>query len=117
MKTSEKLEIILRGEFTSTRVSIEGTQIPLYRSGKGELCKTYEYFDVLWPLDLSVMLKGGLGKKWEVIVKVGGKTIIHRSGMFVEKRWVTLSGAFQKHGLNDTQHSETAAGYTILSCI
>jgi hypothetical protein len=117
MKTSEKIEVILRGEFTNMDINIEGLHVPLYRSGQGEYVKSYEYFEIQWPLDVNIRLKSGLGKRWEVIIRLGGKSIFRRNGMFLEKRWITLSGSFQKEGIHEPAHDETRAGYTILSCI
>src|SRR5687767_2422402 len=96
MKKTEKVEIMLRGEFTGIDINMENQQLPVFSTGTGTYSGTYNKLEIKWPLDFNVTLKSGIGKAWELVVSVGGKVAFRKSGTFVQKRWVTLTGSYQK---------------------
>jgi hypothetical protein len=94
MKTTEKVEIILKGFFTGKEICISNKELTLYKTDHGQYSATFEHMEISWPLDFRVTLSGELGNKWKLIIRIGGAEIFKQSGQFLEKRWVTLTGSY-----------------------
>ncbi|MGV8830023.1 MAG: hypothetical protein ACWA6U_17075 [Breznakibacter sp.] len=86
-----KTEVILKGEFTTIDVFLEGLEIPLREINDNEYYKLYNEFEIQNPLDINVRLKGWIGMKWKFIVKVDDKEIYSNNGIFGNKGFVNFS--------------------------
>ncbi len=86
-----KTEVILKGEFTTIDVFLEGFEIPLREISDNEYYKLYNEFEIQNPLDINVRLKGWIGMKWKLIVKVDDNEIYANNGIFDYKGFVTFT--------------------------
>ena len=91
--TKHKTELILKGEFTTIDVFLEGIEIPLREINDNDYYKLFNEFEVQNPLDIHVRLKGWIGMKWEFSVKVDSKEVYSDKGQFDHKGFIT----FTKH--------------------
>jgi hypothetical protein len=86
-----KIEVNLLGEFTTIDVFLEGIEIPLKEINDNTYYKVYTEFDILDPLDINVRLKGWIGMKWNLSVKVDDKEFYSKEGVFDYKGFVTFT--------------------------
>lgn len=88
---SYKVEVFLKGEFTTIDVLLEGKEIPLREVDDNEYYKLYTSFDIINPLDIHVRLKGWFGMDWSFSVKINDKEIYANEGVFDIKGFVTFT--------------------------
>jgi|GEM_PF-4329143 len=86
-----KTEVSLQGEFTTIDVFLEGIEIPLREVNDNDYYKLYNEFEIINPLNINVRLKGWVGMKWKIIIKVEDKAAYTKSGVFDNKGFVTFT--------------------------
>lgn len=86
-----KVEVFLKGEFTTIDVFLEGKEIPLREINDGDYYKLYSSFEILDPLDIHVRLKGWYSMDWSFAVKVNDKEVFKKEGEFDVKGFVTFT--------------------------
>jgi|KBSSwiStaDraftv2_1062776.scaffolds.fasta_scaffold61514_2 hypothetical protein len=89
--SSYKVEVFLKGEFTTIDVYLEGKEIPLREVDDNEYYKLYTSFDIINPLDIHVRLKGWFGMDWNFEVRVNNKQVYSNDGVFDVKGFVTFT--------------------------
>lgn len=86
-----KIEVILKGEFTTIDVFLEGIEIPLREINDNDYYKLYSEFEIDNPLDINFRLKGWTGMSWSILIKVDNTTVFSKKGVFDRKGFVTFS--------------------------
>lgn len=88
-----KLEVILRGTFTTIDIRLEGIEIQLVQKDNAYHYKLYNNFNIINPLDISVRLKGWEGMQWSLEIKVEDIKIYEENSTFDHKGYVEYSTA------------------------
>ena len=86
-----KTEIILKGEFTTVDVSLEGNEIPLREIADNEFRKLFTEFSISGPLDIHVRLKGWIDMKWEFSILINDSIAFSNGGLFDARGFVTFT--------------------------
>ena len=89
--SKRKVEVFLKGEFTTIDVFLEGMEIPLREINNNEYYKLYTEFDIVDELDIHVRLKGWVNMQWSFKVKVDDVEKLLKSGTFDFKGFVTFT--------------------------
>lgn len=89
--SSYKTEIMLKGEFTTIDVFLEGIEIPLTEINDNEYYRLYSAFKIENPLDIHVRLKGWTGMSWSFKVKIETDEVFSKNGVFDHKGFVTFT--------------------------
>lgn len=80
--TKHKLEVTLKGKFTTVDVKLEGKEIPLRESKDNIFHGSYSDFEIENPLDISVLLKGWTSQDWSIVIKVDDQEKFKEEGTF-----------------------------------
>ncbi len=86
-----KIEVRLQGEFTTIDVFLEGIEIPLREVNDNDYSKLYTEFEIQNPLDINVRLKGWIGMKWALSIKIDDKEVYSKNGVFDFKGFVSFT--------------------------
>lgn len=90
-----KLEVTLKGEFTTVDVTLEGIEIPLREIKDNVYHRLYSHFEILNPLDIFVKLKGWTGQDWSILIKVDDQEKFKEKGTFDSKGFAKISEQVQ----------------------
>ncbi len=86
-----KVEVFLKGEFTTIDVYLEGREIGLREVNDNEYYKLFNEFVIEGPLNIHVRLKGWSGSKWSFLVKVNDKEFFKTNGTLSSSGFVTFT--------------------------
>jgi len=86
-----KTEVSLQGEFTTIDVFLEGIEIPLREINDNDYYKLYNEFEITDPLNINVRLKGWIGMKWKITIKIDDAIVHTKNGIFDSKGFVSYS--------------------------
>jgi hypothetical protein len=87
----KKVEVILKGEFTTIDIFLEGIEIPLNEINNNDFYKLYNLFEIEDPLDIHVRLKGWIDMNWEIIIKINNATVFSKHGTFDYRGFITFT--------------------------
>ncbi len=89
--SKNKVEVFLKGEFTTIDVYLEGKEIGLREINDNEYYKLYNEFYIDGQLDIHVRLKGWNTSKWSFTVKLNDKELFAKSDKFDSSGFVTFT--------------------------
>ncbi len=93
--SKHKLEVTLKGEFTTVDVELEGKEIPLRESGDNIFSWTDSNFEIENPLNISVRLKGWTSQDWSIVIKVDDQEKFKKEGTFDSSGFVNFPAEVQ----------------------